>query len=333
MSDAMHTDEPLPPPAPPNVAGPSAGTLLRQAREAADMDIAALAASLKVAVQKLQALEDDDHAKLPDTVFMRALASSICRTLKIDPAPVLERLPQGTMPRLLPEKPALNTTFRQPGERRLVLPALPRGAGLAVLALLLAAAVLYFLPDGLLRWGSAHQEEGASVAAPATGGELPQPAQAPDVQEQPGAAAPAPAASVADVAPPPATESAAASRPLGALPAPVQQVIATLPSLVAPSGAVAATPAAAAAAASAAVAGEAVLQFVARGQSWVQVRSPGGAVVYERVLQSGETAQVPGQPPFAVVIGNASATEVRVRGQVFDTSSATKVNVARFEVK
>ena len=330
MSDAMHTHEPLPPPAPPNVAGPSAGTLLRQAREAADMDIAALAASLKVAVQKLQALEDDDHAKLPDTVFMRALASSICRTLKIDPAPVLERLPHGTMPRLLPEKPALNTTFRQPGERRLVLPALPRGAGLAVLALLLAAAVLYFLPDGLLRWGSAHQEEGASVAASATGGELPQPAQAPDVQEQPGAAAPAPAASVAEVAPPPATESAAASRPLGALPAPVQQVIATLPSPAAPSGAVAATPAAAA---SAAVVGEAVLQFVAREQSWVQVRNPAGAVVFERVLRPGESALVPGQPPWAVVIGNASATEVRVRGHVFDTSSATKVNVARFEVK
>ena len=330
MSDAMHTHEPLPPPAPPNVAGPSAGTLLRQAREAADMDIAALAASLKVAVQKLQALEDDDHAKLPDIVFMRALASSICRTLKIDPAPVLERLPHGTMPRLLPEKPALNTTFRQPGERRLVLPALPRGAGLAVLALLLAAAVLYFLPDGLLRWGSAHQEEGASVAASATGGELPQPAQAPDVQEQPGAAAPAPAASAANVAPPPATESAAASRPLGALPAPVQQVIATLPSPAAPSGAVAATPAAAA---SAAVVGEAVLQFVAREQSWVQVRNPAGAVVFERVLRPGESAQVPGQPPWAVVIGNASATEVRVRGHVFDTSSATKVNVARFEVK
>jgi len=133
-------------------AGPSAGVLLRQAREAAGMDIAALAASLKVTIPKLQALEEDDYASLPDAVFARALASSICRTLKIDPAPVLERLPHGVMPRLLPEKPALNTTFRQPGERRMALPAVPRGAALAVLALLFGAAAVYFLPEGVLRW-------------------------------------------------------------------------------------------------------------------------------------------------------------------------------------
>lgn len=106
--------------------------------------------------------------------------------------------------------------------------------------------------------------------------------------------------------------------------------MATLPTLVA---APSASAAAAASVASSALVGESVLQFVAREQSWVQVRNPAGAVVFERVLRPGESAQVPGQPPWAVVIGNASATEVRVRGHVFDTSSATKVNVARFEVK
>ena len=137
-------------------------------------------------------------------------------------------------------------------------------------------------------------------------------------------------ASAADVPAPAAAETVAASRPLGALPAPVQQAMATLPTLVA---APSASAAAAASVASSALVGESVLQFVAREQSWVQVRNPAGAVVFERVLRPGESAQVPGQPPWAVVIGNASATEVRVRGQVFDTSSATKVNVARFEVK
>ena len=332
MSETMHTGGPSQQPPPLEQAGPSAGVLLRQAREAAGMDIAALAASLKVTIPKLQALEEDDYASLPDAVFARALASSICRTLKIDPAPVLERLPHGVMPRLLPEKPALNTTFRQPGERRMALPAVPRGAALAVLALLFGAAAVYFLPEGVLRWDHA-SEEGASVAAPATGGELPQPAQAPDVQEQSGTApaVPLPMASAADVPAPAAAETVAASRPLGALPAPVQQAMATLPTLAAAPSASAA--AAASVASSALLVGESVLQFVAREQSWVQVRNPAGAVVFERVLRPGESAQVPGQPPWAVVIGNASATEVRVRGHVFDTSSATKVNVARFEVK
>ena len=293
MSETMHTGGPPQQPPPLEQAGPSAGVLLRQAREAAGMDIAALAASLKVTIPKLQALEEDDYASLPDAVFARALASSICRTLKIDPAPVLERLPHGVMPRLLPEKPALNTTFRQPGERRMALPAVPRGAALAVLALLFGAAAVYFLPEGVLRWDHA-SEEGATVATPPAGSALPLPAQAPDVQEQSDTApaVPLPMASAADV------------------PAP-----------------------AAASVASSALVGESVLQFVAREQSWVQVRNPAGAVVFERVLRPGESAQVPGQPPWAVVIGNASATEVRVRGHVFDTSSATKVNVARFEVK
>ena len=332
MSETMHTGGPPQQPPPLEQAGPSAGVLLRQAREAAGMDIAALAASLKVTIPKLQALEEDDYASLPDAVFARALASSICRTLKIDPAPVLERLPHGVMPRLLPEKPALNTTFRQPGERRMALPAVPRGAALAVLALLFGAAAVYFLPEGVLRWDHA-SEEGATVATPPAGSALPQPAQAPDVQEQSGTApaVPLPMASAADVPAPAAAETVAASRPLGALPAPVQQAMATLPTLVAAPSASAAV--VAASVASSALVGESVLQFVAREQSWVQVRNPAGAVVFERVLRPGESALVPGQPPWAVVIGNASATEVRVRGQVFDTSSATKVNVARFEVK
>ena len=332
MSETMHTGGPPQQPPPLEQAGPSAGVLLRQAREAAGMDIAALAASLKVTIPKLQALEEDDYASLPDAVFARALASSICRTLKIDPAPVLERLPHGVMPRLLPEKPALNTTFRQPGERRMALPAVPRGAALAVLALLFGAAAVYFLPEGVLRWEHA-SEEGATVAMPPAGSALPLPAQAPDVQEQSDTApaVPLPMASAANVPAPAAAETVAASRPLGALPAPVQQAMATLPTLVAAPSASAA--AAAASVASSALVGESVLQFVASEQSWVQVRNPAGTVVFERVLRPGESALVPGQPPWAVVIGNASATEVRVRGHVFDTSSATKVNVARFEVK
>ncbi|HPH15047.1 MAG TPA: helix-turn-helix transcriptional regulator, partial [Burkholderiaceae bacterium] len=69
----------------------SAGALLRQAREAAGLHIAALAVSLKVPVKKLEALESDRLDLLPDAVFARALASSMCRALKIDAAPILER--------------------------------------------------------------------------------------------------------------------------------------------------------------------------------------------------------------------------------------------------
>ena len=62
---------------------PSAGQLLRQAREAAHMHRASLAGVLKVPAKKIEALENDDWQSLPDLAFTRALASSICRQLKI----------------------------------------------------------------------------------------------------------------------------------------------------------------------------------------------------------------------------------------------------------
>ena len=49
--------------------GVTAGALLRQAREAAGLHVAALAVALKVPVRKLEALEDNRWDVLPDLVF------------------------------------------------------------------------------------------------------------------------------------------------------------------------------------------------------------------------------------------------------------------------
>ena len=73
-----------------------AGALLREAREAAGLRIEVLAASLKVPVAKLVALEGGDLSALPDRVFVRALVSSICRHLKVAPEPILAKLPPTT---------------------------------------------------------------------------------------------------------------------------------------------------------------------------------------------------------------------------------------------
>ena len=73
-----------------------AGALLRAAREAAGLRIEVLAASLKVPVAKLVALETGDLAGLPDRVFVRALVASICRHLKVSPDPILAKLPPAT---------------------------------------------------------------------------------------------------------------------------------------------------------------------------------------------------------------------------------------------
>ena len=89
-----------------------------QAREAAGLHVAALAVSLKVPVRKLEALEEDRYDLLTDAVFVRALASSICRTLKIDPQPVLDRLPQTTAPRLAQDSDGINAPSARPAMPR-----------------------------------------------------------------------------------------------------------------------------------------------------------------------------------------------------------------------
>ena len=95
----------------------TAGMLLRRARESAGLHVAALAVSMKVPVKKLEALEADRLDLLPDAVFVRALASSVCRALKIDPAPVLQLLPQTSTPRLDAEERGINLPFHAAGDR------------------------------------------------------------------------------------------------------------------------------------------------------------------------------------------------------------------------
>ena len=67
-----------------------------------------------VPVRQLEALEADRLDLLPDLTFARALTSSVCRQLRIDPAPILEALPRPT-PRLGSGPEPLNETFSAPG--------------------------------------------------------------------------------------------------------------------------------------------------------------------------------------------------------------------------
>jgi cytoskeleton protein RodZ len=130
----------------------TAGALLKIAREAQGLHIDALAATLKVPVLKLEALEADRHEVLSDLVFTRALAASVCRVLKIDPAPIMAALPHSERPRFKTDAAGLNTTFKTVGvdfglqhKNRLTSP-----LALTVALLLLGVLVLFLLPESKL---------------------------------------------------------------------------------------------------------------------------------------------------------------------------------------
>jgi cytoskeleton protein RodZ len=135
-------------------AAMTAGRLLREARERQGLHIAALAASIKVTQKKLELLEADRFDALPDATFTRALAQTVCRALKIDPAAVLGLLPPPAGYRLEQLGEGLNAPFRErPGalvQREAATFSFSWVFWLTTL-ILIASAVLYFLPSGWLR--------------------------------------------------------------------------------------------------------------------------------------------------------------------------------------
>lgn len=147
-------------------AEPTAGQLLRRAREAEGLHIAALAVALKVPVKKLEALEADRFDLLSDLVFARALAGSFCRILKVDPAPVLAKFPPADGPRLRTDEAGINEPFK--GDRGV-------GTGfrwgelarkplaVAIVLLIIATLLLILLPRQALFGG---QQSDARLASP-----------------------------------------------------------------------------------------------------------------------------------------------------------------------
>jgi cytoskeleton protein RodZ len=320
----------------------TAGALLRRAREASGLHVAALAVSLKVPVCKLEALEEDRWDVLPDAVFVRALACSLCRTLKIDPQPVLDRLPQTAAPRLIENGEGINTPFRAPGDGAGPgwLAQLTKPVFLAVFALLLGALVLIFLP-------SVRQEvEAVASSTPGTA------AQRPTQALTDPATVVESAAIVAAVKGPQALEAVAAPAVLNSVRAEPVEALRPLDKLrtgqaqgervdgaAKPVAASSETGAAAAQtvrpepAPDAAPEVTGVVVFKATQQSWVEVTDAKGVVPVRRLLAAGEAAGISGALPMQVIVGRADATEVQVRGKPFDLRPVSRDNVARFEVK
>ncbi len=328
MSEMLQAEDMNSVAAPAGGAGTTAGTLLREARQAAGVHVAALAVALKVPVQKLEALEADRYDVFTDVVFLRALASSVCRTLKVDAAPVLALLPMGAAPRLSVDH-GINASFKD-GSARVSGSggsAVSRSVIAVVLVLLLGALAMVFVPRGLERQ-SASADKAAVASAPL----------APAATEPAEAAPSAPAASSAVVAAAqpqqPQQPSAPAAIAAAPAPAPAPATPATATAVPAPAAAaVVAAPAAAALPGAEPVAAGDVLVITASAPSWVQVRSLSGGGTTQKMLAAGDRLVAAGSPPWAVVVGKADATTVTVRGKPMDLVSIARENVARFEVK
>lgn len=288
----------------PAAGAETAGSLLRAARESQGLHIAALAAAIKVAPRKLDALENNRFSELPDATFTRALALTVCRSLKIDPKPVLDRLPAVEPSKLESVGEHLNTPFRERGQHAAsgwmgaaVKPLVWAGA-----LLLLAALLMFFVPA---RWLPTSLDEAAELAASAPFF----PASEAAATEQPAPAlVPAPAAAASLAAP----AHSAASGPQAAAAASASAVVVSTPEpAVSPAD---------------------TLDVLANAESWVEVRDANGRVLLSRLVVTGERISLQGSLPLRLVVGNALGVQLRFRQQPVDLVPATRDNVARLQL-
>ncbi len=286
-------------------AKPTAGALMRRAREASGLHIGALAVSLKVPVKRLEALEADRIDLLPDAVFARALASSVCRALKLDPAPVLQLLPSQFKPRDGQETESRRIIHGATISSRQspLFGTMSRPAVIGGMLLVIGALALALLPPLDFSWTQTEAIDGDS----ATSQPLPVMAVEPSGPEP---LAEAPTEGLAVPADANVDTSTNSSASVSGLVVPAANLVEA-----------GAPPA------------SGIVVFKPTAESWVEVTDAKRVVLLRRKLVAGEVAGASGALPLSVIVGRADATQVQIRGQVFDLTPVSRDNVARFEVK
>jgi cytoskeleton protein RodZ len=313
-------------------ATPTAGQMLRAAREARGLHLAVLSVNLKVSVRQLEALEADRHDALKGAAFVRALALSVCRQLKLDPSAVMAALPKGDAPKVLDPvaKAAAHSPARSSSRQR-SHKGLSRQVLLLAVLMLAGVAALVWWPD--IQWPETSRNDPAASNQPAP--EVMGQAQNPE--QTPAEAAPAalvPAASPAS-APAPALAAASASltRPASEPVSPSALPSASKPALapVVTASAAPAAPSPSVAPVRSSVSAPLVLRL--KADAWVEIRDKFRGVALKRQVKAGEVLELDLQAPVFVYTSRADHTELQWQGKAVDVSGNTQNNELRIQIK
>lgn len=289
------------------IGGP--GAALAAARRAHGLTVAEVAERLRFAPRQIEALEADRYDLLPGVAVMRGMVRGYARLLGADPDPLVadleSRVDGGPQ------------TVR-PLDMHVPIRETPKGSRLYVV---LSLIVLIAVGAVTLEWYVRSQRAVQTVAVVPSVVVQPAPVAAPlpvtntnaVPAATPGIETPAPAAALPETTatPEPAhgSETTAVAATLVAAPATPGAVEAPVP----PTG----------------TEGK-LLQMRFSAATWVEVRDGRGKVLMSRVNAADSEASLDGQPPISVVIGKASAVEMRYAGEPVDLSKHAHADVARF---
>lgn len=293
-------------PVPEAVSRPAVGAQLRAAREARGIQLHEMAATLKLGVRQVDALEKGDWQALPGHTFVRGFVRNYARLVELDPAPLMAQL-DGIL-----QKPVskLESVEASPTVMPNTGPGISRRdrtfmlSGL--LAVLVAGVVYVALPSDLSELHGSVQALIDSIS----GKEDVPPAETATEPVFPPDTSPQQVINPQAETVPPTSETTPASAPPAAPAAP------------------AAAPVAPAAAETAPVV-NAPLRFVLEKESWIEVRDRDNKSIFSTKAQPGSEHLVSGNGPFSLVIGYAPGVKLYWRGQLIDLQPHTRSDVAR----
>ncbi len=277
------------------VAKPSVGQRLKAERERQGLTIADVAQRMKYAVRQIEAVEADDFETMPGLTVVRGFVRGYARLLGIEGDGLVRSLEQS---KAFDNGPTTVQLQGVSGTRA----QFPSGAGAHKAAWPWLLAIL--LAIALVGGFSVYHWQAPTDFLP---------------QEVPKAA--------------PQSPAQGASLPAGRIDAdtPLRGSSLSVPMVESPKvgSAVVST----AGSESAAKPSQGRLRLVFGGESWTEVRDATGAVLMSRNNQAGSEQFADGDPPFNLVVGNATAVKLFYNGAEVDMEPYIKGSVARIHLK
>lgn len=331
------------------------GGQLKAAREAQGLSIHEVCSQLRLGVHQIQAIENDDFAKLPQKSIVRGFIRNYARLLKVDAQPILLAYQQ-----LIPEEAPANISVKSSAYTAVInAPVSP------VNLKSLFAVLLGLIAVGLLAYFYVHHVQPVAMV------ETPAPLTA--EQETPPLSEPSPATISPTEAPvtepnalnvsgdtiAPSNEALATGAVTAETTQNTQQTASNttntsnttnstannLASANAPalpmngytSTATTSTPATNTVAIATTLKAldpvKAQLTFTVSEASWVKIEDVQGKKVFSEVLTPGDAKTITVDKPFSIIVGHANATQLMIDNQSYDLTQATRGRVARVQLK
>jgi cytoskeleton protein RodZ len=324
-----------------NEATKGPGNLLRAEREALGVTVREVADTLNLSITIVQALEADDYKRLPGTVFARGYIRAYARLLDLDPVPLLDLFPgQANGSDAAPV--AHDAGFAEWVRRR-------PGLVLSVIAIVVVGGLaglgaLVWPEDGIdSLWRSSENQtievpaadttgewgwnEGAE-AAPEDGALVPEEAKLPVA---PGGETPADGTAAGDPEAQDGADGAAGAgdNPTDASGADAASAAgATIDASGRPVVEGAAEPGSDGRVRRLTTSGEQRLALDFSADSWVEIRDPGGRMLYSNLNKAGTGVELVGQGPFRILLGYAPGVTLAFEGEPVALAPHTRNNVA-----